>query len=195
MKNEIKVEFTIENLKEWVDKSSMAVFLFLSLWILRLIIFIPGITLTILGGLVFLPVQAFFLSLVGLTLSGTLVFLVGKKRLFKKKRDRLKEKHLDIINLIETYNYKFLALGVICPIAPTDVICYMSSYLGLPYRKYIITFIIANIPAVILYSLIGESFNSSIYNVIFIIITLIIIAIVSLKLWNDMKIAINNKEN
>lgn len=73
--------------------------------------------------------------------------------------------------------------------------CYMSSYLGLPYRKYIITFIIANIPAVILYSLIGESFNSSIYNVIFIIITLIIIAIVSLKLWNDMKIAINNKEN
>lgn len=195
MKNEIKVEFTIENLKEWVDKSSMAVFLFLSLWILRLIIFIPGITLTILGGLVFLPVQAFFLSLVGLILSGTLVFLVGKKRLFKKKRDRLKEKHLDIINLIETYNYKFLALGVICPIAPTDVICYMSSYLGLPYRKYIITFIIANIPAVILYSLIGESFNSSIYNVIFIIITLIIIAIVSLKLWNDMKIAINNKEN
>lgn len=75
------------------------------------------------------------------------------------------------------------------------VICYMSSYLGLPYRKYIITFIIANIPAVILYSFIGESFNSSIYNVIFIIITLIIIAIVSLKLWNDMKIAINNKEN
>lgn len=125
MKNEIKVEFTIENLKEWVDKSSMAIFLFLSLWILRLIIFIPGITLTILGGLVFLPVQAFFLSLVGLILSGTLVFLVGKKRLFKKKRDRLKEKHLDIINLIETYNYKFLALGVICPIAPTDVICYM----------------------------------------------------------------------
>lgn len=74
MKNEIKVEFTIENLKEWVDKSSMAIFLFLSLWILRLIIFIPGITLTILGGLVFLPVQAFFLSLVGLILSGTLVF-------------------------------------------------------------------------------------------------------------------------
>lgn len=141
-----------------------------------------------------MPAQAFFLSLVGLTLNGTLMFLLGKSGLFKKKRDSLKEKHFDIIKLIESYNYKFLALGIICPIAPTDVICYMFSCLGIPYRKYIVTFIIANIPAVVLYSLIGESFNGSIYNTIFIVITLIIIAIVSLRLWNDMKITINNKE-
>ena len=42
-------------------------------------------------------------------------------------------------------------------------------------------------PAIFLYSYLGESFDGSIINTVMIVITLIITGVFSIKLWNEMK--------
>ena len=183
----LAMDLSIQGLRKFVEQMPMASAVFVGLWIARLVLMIPGVTLTLLGGLMFTPTEAFTLSLIGLVLSDTLIYAVGRINIFSKFKENLKEKHEDIFALIEEYNYKFLALGVLCPVAPTDVICYLSSYFGLGYIKYIITFILANIPSLLLYSFLGESFGDSIYSTLFIVITLAIIGVMSLRIWNKLK--------
>ena len=74
-----------------------------------------------------------------------------------------------------------------CPVAPTDVIVFLSSYVEMKFNKFLLIFITANIPALFLYSYLGESFQGSSINTIFIVITLAISAILSIRLWNDLR--------
>lgn len=185
------IDLSIENLKMIIKGSNIAYLIFLGIWIIRLIAFIPGVSLMLLGGLIFSPIEALILSLLGLVLSDTLVFILGKMDLFEGIKNKIKKKYKDIYKLVEEENHKILAIGVLCPVAPTDGICYLSSYLGLGYRRFIITFIIANIPAVSLYSFLGDSFSNSIYNTVFIIITLIVTSIITIKKWNKLKLNIH----
>ena len=185
------IDLSIENLKMIIKGSNIAYLIFLGIWIIRLIAFIPGVSLMLLGVLIFSPIEALILSLLGLVLSDTLVFILGKMDLFEGIKNKIKKKYKDIYKLVEEENHKILAIGVLCPVAPTDVICYLSSYLGLGYRRFIITFIIANIPAVSLYSFLGDSFSNSIYNTVFIIITLIVTSIITIKKWNKLKLNIH----
>lgn len=92
-----------------------------------------------------------------------------------------------MIGLIEEYSYKILAVGVLCPVAPTDVIVFLSSYVGMKLSKFLLIFITANIPALFLYSYLGESFQGSSMNSIFIIVTLAISGMLYIRLWNDLK--------
>lgn len=186
-KDGISIESNINNLRDGIDLGIIKPSVFVALWILRLVAAIPGVTLTILGGLIYSPAEAVMLSLMGLVLSDSLVFLVGKSGLFKGFRKKLTQKHGDVMKLIEEYNYKFLALGVLCPVAPTDAICYLSAYLGINYFKYIATFIVSNLPAVFLYSYIGESFQNSIWNTLFIVLTILATGLMSVKMWNKLK--------
>lgn len=188
----VDIDISIESLRVWVKGSNISYLIFLSLWILRLVLFIPGVTLMLLGGLIFSPMEAFILSMLGLIISDSLVFAIGKSSLFEGLRNKLKNKYEDIFILIQEYNYKLLALGVLCPVAPTDVICYLSSYLGLGYRKFLITFVLANLPATFLYSFLGTSFSESIYNTLFIVIMLAVTSIVSILEWNKLKASLDD---
>ena len=186
-KDGFSIESNINNLRDGIELGIIKPSVFVALWIVRLVAAIPGVTLTILGGLIYSPAEAVILSLTGLVLSDSLVFLVGKSGLFKGFRKKLTQKHGDLMKLIEEYNYKFLALGVLCPVAPTDAICYLSAYLGINYFKYIATFIVSNLPAVFLYSYIGESFQNSNWNTLFIVLTILATGLMSVKMWNKLK--------
>ena len=107
--------------------------------------------------------------------------------MFEGFRNKMVNKYPDLIALVEAYNYKILFVGVLCPVAPTDVLVFLSSYLGMSYSKFAVIFTIANIPALLLYSYLGESFQTSIYNSIFIIVTLIASALLTIKLWNELR--------
>ena len=141
----------------------------------------------VLGGMIFQSEKAFILSLVGIVLSDTLVFLLAKSKMLGGLRKKISKKYPEIISIIESYSYKILGVGVLCPVAPTDVIVFLSSYVGMKFSKFLLIFIIANIPALFLYSYLGESFQRSSMNTIFIVVTLAISGILSIRLWNDLR--------
>ena len=59
--------------------------------------------------------------------------------------------------------------------------------MGISFSKFLLVFIGANLPALFLYSYLGQSFDGSIFNTIMIVVTLTITGIFSVKLWNELK--------
>lgn len=186
-KKNINVDFSIDKLRNFIESKQFSEMIFILLWSLRLVLFIPGVTLMILGGIIFESYKALVLSLVGIVLSDTLVFYSAKGKMFSRLRDNISLKYPEIINMIESYSYKILGIGVLCPVAPTDVIVFLSSYVGMKFSKFLMIFIISNMPALFLYSYLGESFQESSMNTIFILVTLAISTLLSIRLWNDLK--------
>lgn len=169
------------------EYKNYAYLVFIGLWIVRLVFLIPGTILMILGGLCFSPVEAFFLSTVGIALSTTLIYIVSRCFASHKMRKYLVDRHPELDSLLETYNYKFLALGIIFPIAPADVICFLSASARIKYVTYLLTILIAGTPLRILYSVIGTSLGESKVGLIFIVISFVIVFIASLKIWINVK--------
>lgn len=161
--------------------------IFILLWIVRIIFFIPGATFMVLGGLLFTSITSFLLSLLGIALSETLIFILAKVLFKTEFKNLVNKKYPDIEKLIQKYNYKFLALGMICPIAPSDAICFLSATAGLKYTKYIITVVISNIPVIFTYSFVGIKFMDSKYGIIITLATIIITSILVIRIWNKLK--------
>ena len=184
---EVNIDFSLESLRGWIEGNPLSEVFFIGLWSIRLIAFIPGVTLMLLGGLIFEPNKAFVLSLLGIVISDAIGFAIAKVKILSGLRKRIENKYPEVISLLEAYNYKILGIGVLCPVAPTDAIVFLSSYMGISFSKFLLVFIGANLPALFLYSYLGQSFDGSIFNTIMIVVTLTITGIFSVKLWNELK--------
>ncbi|MFF3102571.1 TVP38/TMEM64 family protein [Viridibacillus arvi] len=171
----------------FIVNKNYAFLLIIALWIVRLLFFIPGTTLMILSGICFGPIESLLLSTVGQILSGTLVYLFSRSFTDNKVKRFLDNQYPAFNDLLVTYNYKFLALGMICPIAPTDIICFLSASVGIKYSTYILTIIIANIPLRMLYSFVGISLLESKLGMALVIITFVLVATISIKVWTTLK--------
>ncbi|RJS62623.1 TVP38/TMEM64 family protein [Bacillus sp. PK3_68] len=182
----------MDELKEFISRhTEYAMLLFVALWCLRLLVFIPGATLMIFGGVYFEPLLGFLLSMAGIILSETLVYLFSKTVIGTKLSRLLEKKRPELGALLETQNYKFLALGIICPIAPTDAICFLSASLGAKYMRYMLTIIVSNLPLLLLYSLIGTSISESLIGMTAGVVLLGGVTVVSINIWNNLKNAVN----
>ncbi|NFI43205.1 TVP38/TMEM64 family protein, partial [Clostridium botulinum] len=73
------------------------------------------------------------------------------------------------------------------PIAPPDVICFLSASLGLSYVKYKLTIIISNIPIIAIYSYMGISYKESSLSVIILCLSISVLALYTMKIWNGLK--------
>jgi uncharacterized membrane protein YdjX (TVP38/TMEM64 family) len=181
------ITFDMVTLKRYLQgngKYAMAIFLLL--WMARLLIFIPGTVFMILGGIYFGPVSGFLLSLIGIIASESILYLVAKTFLGEKLKLSINKKYPNIGPMIEIYNHKFLALGILCPIAPAYAVTILTVTTGISYVKFILTVFLANIPLILMYSLIGISFTKSIYSMALISATIIIFVLFSINIWNKL---------
>ncbi|WP_425671384.1 TVP38/TMEM64 family protein [Bacillus subtilis] len=178
----------MDDLQEFISENTKyAMLLFIALWIIRLLFFIPGVTLMFLGGVCFDPVVSFILSMAGIFLSETLVYVFSRMFSSGNMMKDLERKYPELKKLLETYNYKFLALGMICPIAPTDVVCFLSAAVGIKYTTYILTVIVTNIPLLIFSSFIVINFSESLMGTVLVVASFVLVSIVSIKMWNTLK--------
>lgn len=178
----------MNTVKEFIsEKYNTAFLLFIGLWIIRLLFLIPGTTLMILGGLCFGPITGSLLSTIGIILSSTVIYIFSNSITGNKVKNYLENRHPELNDLLKTYNYKFLALGIICPIAPADVICFLSASVGIKYSTYMLTILIANTPLRILYSTMGTSLIESKVGLASVIVSLVVVFMISIKIWNTLK--------
>lgn len=182
------ITLDMETIKQYlyINKTYAAV-IFIGLWIARLFIFVPGVTLMVLGGMIFGTLNGFALSMLGIALSESTVFVFAKLFTNSKINEFANNKYPDIVPLIEAYNYRFLALGIICPVAPTDIICLLSASTGMSFVKYILTVVMANLPVVAIYSYMGIGYKDSIYSLALMVLTMSVVTFYSVKTWCELK--------
>ncbi|WP_176461720.1 TVP38/TMEM64 family protein [Anaeromicrobium sediminis] len=153
---------------------------------IRIFALLPGMPFMIMSGILFDPIVGFTLCMLSIIISETLIFILGKNSYNMKFINKINNKFPQLMHVSKKYNYKFLVLGILCPISPTDIICFISSYMGLSYRNFLLTIIIAHMPLILIYNILGQSFLYSTYYFIFLAVTLFVISIYLISIWNKV---------
>jgi uncharacterized membrane protein YdjX (TVP38/TMEM64 family) len=160
------------------------VLIFITLSSLRVAALIPSAVFMIMGGMLFNPLVGVLLTLISVIISETIVYTTSKILIGSQMQGNLVKKYPKLYESILRNNKKILAIGILCPIAPSDLTCFLASSTGLNYRKFILTAVIANLPMVILYSFLGNNILSSAGNTIIVVVIIAAISIYSIYLWN-----------
>lgn len=151
---------------------------------LRVVVLIPSAVFMILGGIIFNPLEGILLTLISVILSETIVYLTSKVLIGSNIQNYLVNKYPKLYELLLKNNMRILAIGILCPVAPSDVACFLAKSTGIDYKKFILTVVLSNTPMMILYGFLGDSFLSSNSNTMMILAIIIMISIYSLYLWN-----------
>lgn len=175
----------MDNLNQFFNNcGSYKEVIFIALSILRIAALIPSAVFMILGGVLFNPLEGVALTLISVILSETMVYIISKILVGSEIQDHLVNKYPRLYELLLKNNTRILAMGILCPIAPSDIACFLASSAGLNYRKFILTVIISNAPMMMLYGFLGNSVLSSASSTIIITAVIVLISICSVLVWN-----------
>lgn len=143
-------------LETWVDGTGVAApLVFMGIYTLAPVLFMPGSVLTLVGGALFGPIWGTFYSLTSATLGATLAFLVARYLasgwVAKKASGRLKQ----LIDGVESEGWRFVAFVRLVPLLPFNLLNYALGLTRIRLSHYIITSYICMLPGAIAYTYLG----------------------------------------
>ena len=141
---------------DWINELGwLAPVLFLILYCLASLMFLPTMVLTLAGGAIFGPVIGTILNLFGATFGAAFSFLITRHLIYdwfsKKRGERLNK----LIAGVDQKGWMFVAVLRLFPIVPFNLVNYGLGVTGIKFRLYIITTFIFLIPAEIIYTYFG----------------------------------------
>lgn len=140
----------------WVDQLGwLAPVLFLAIYCLASILFLPTMVLTFAGGAIFGPVVGTLLNLFGATLGATASFLITRHLISDWVSRKKGVKLTKLINEVDQKGWLFIALLRLFPIIPFNIVNYGLGITGIRFRTYFTTTIIFLIPPEIIYTYFG----------------------------------------
>ncbi len=150
---------------DWINGLGwLAPILFLILYSLASLMFLPTMILTLAGGAIFGPVIGTVLNLIGATFGAAFSFLITRHLVydwFSRKRGARLNK---LITGVEQKGWVFVALLRLFPIVPFNIVNYGLGVTGIRFRLYIITTFIFLIPAEIIYTYFGYAGINALSN-------------------------------
>lgn len=140
----------------WVNQLGwLAPLLFLMIYCLATILFLPTMVITLAGGAIFGPFLGTILNLIGATLGAVCSFLITRHLIFnwfaKKKGAKLNK----LIHEVDQKGWIFIALLRLFPIIPFNIVNYGLGITGIRFQTYLITTFIFLIPPEIIYTYFG----------------------------------------
>ena len=160
--------------------------LFIILSTVRVLFFIPQTIFIIMGSMLFGAYEGFVLSVFSLVISQSIMYVIG--RYFQKQllEDEFLEKNKDIIDILKKHGYKILALGIACPITPSDLITLSAACIKLNYKKCIATIVLADAPMIFLYGFLGSEIEDNCFFKIFAIIIIVLVSYYTFVTWSKI---------
>jgi uncharacterized membrane protein YdjX (TVP38/TMEM64 family)/rhodanese-related sulfurtransferase len=143
-------------LEAWIrDAGPVAPLLFMLVYALAAVLFLPGSVITLAGGALFGPLLGTFYNLTGATLGATLAFLVARYLasdwVAKKTGGRVKQ----LINGVEGEGWRFVAFVRLVPLFPFNLLNYALGLTRLRLLPYIIATYVFMLPGAIAYTYLG----------------------------------------
>ena len=149
-------QFDAAALEAWVrDAGSVAPLLFMLIYALAAVLFLPGSVLTLAGGALFGPVLGTLYNLTGATLGATLAFLIARYLasgwVAEKTGGRVKQ----LINGVEGEGWRFVAFVRLVPLFPFNLLNYALGLTRLRLLHYILATYVFMLPGAIAYTYLG----------------------------------------
>ncbi|MFT4059011.1 MAG: TVP38/TMEM64 family protein [Legionella sp.] len=140
----------------WVNQLGwLAPVLFLSLYCLATVLFLPTMMITFAGGVIFGPLAGTVLNLLGATWGATCSFLITRHLIsdwvLQNKGTRINK----LIYEVEQKGWMSVAILRLFPIIPFNIVNYGLGMTQIKFRTYLITTFIFLIPPEIIYTYFG----------------------------------------
>lgn len=144
----------IEELKALVDDFGMlAPMVFILAYILATVFFLPGVPLTLLGGVVFGPVMGTIWVSIASTVGATLAFLLGRYtgREFIVNKFSNSDIFNKLDNGVKNQGWKMIAITRLIPLVPFNAQNYVYGLTDIPLKTYALVSWIFMLPGTVAY--------------------------------------------
>ncbi len=143
-------------IQNWIEEAGNAApLLFMFVYIVGTVFFLPGAVLTLLGGALFGPVLGTVYNLTAATIGAMLSFLVARYLasdwVEKKTGGKLKQ----LMNGVENEGWRFVAFTRLVPLFPFNLLNYGLGLTKIKFSHYSITTYIFMLPGAIAYTYLG----------------------------------------
>lgn len=149
-------QFDASVLEAWVKNAGTAgPIVFMLIYIIGTVFFLPGSVLTLAGGALFGPVWGTFYNLTGATIGAAISFVIARYLLSdwveQKTGGRLKQ----LKNGVEGEGWRFVAFVRLVPLFPFNLLNYALGLTRIKFSHYVITSYITMLPGAIAYTYLG----------------------------------------
>ena len=148
--------FDIDAIEGWLqDLGFWAPVVFVLLWVLWAVLFLPGAVLGLAGGALFGPVWGVLWTLTGATLGASMAFLaarfVASDWVAARAGGRLKL----LLDGVEAEGWRFVALTRLVPLFPYNLLNYALGLTGIRFPAYVLTTLVCMAPGTIAFTYLG----------------------------------------
>lgn len=148
--------FDAQALAAWTDNAGAAgPVLFMLVYAVATVLFLPGSVITLAGGALFGPVLGTFYNLTGATLGATLAFLVSRYLASEWVAQRTGGRLKQLINGVEDEGWRFVAFVRLVPLFPFNLLNYALGLTRIPLLHYVVASYICMLPGAIAYTYLG----------------------------------------
>ncbi|MFO0795211.1 MAG: VTT domain-containing protein [Candidatus Brocadiaceae bacterium] len=149
-------QFDVAALESWLAGTGiMAPLLFVGIYAISTVLFLPGSVLTIAGGVLFGPIWGTFYSLTGATIGATMAFLIARylasDLIFRKTGGKLRQ----LIEGVEVEGWRFVAFVRLVPLFPFNLLNYALGLTRIRLFHYIVTSYVCMLPGAVAYTYLG----------------------------------------
>ncbi len=154
--------FDASSLEAWVaGAGAVGPLLFIALYAVAAILFLPGSVLTLAGGALFGPVAGTFYNLTGATLGAALAFLVARYLASDWVRARMVDgagtRIGRLFRGVESEGWRFVALTRLVPLFPFNLLNYALGLTRIPFLHYLFASAVFMLPAAAAYTYLGHA--------------------------------------
>lgn len=156
-------QFDATVLERWVQASGSAgPLVFMLIYAVGTVFFMPGSVLTLAGGALFGPVWGTLYNLTGATLGATLAFLVARYLasdwVEEKTGGRLKQ----LKDGVEGEGWRFVAFVRLVPLFPFNLLNYALGLTRIKFSHYVIASYVCMLPGAIAYTYLGFALKEAV---------------------------------
>ncbi len=149
-------ELDAASLEQWMqDAGPAAPFIFMAIYALGSVLFLPGSVLTLAGGALFGPVLGTLYNLTGATAGAVLAFLTARylasEWVERKTGGRLKQ----IMDGVESEGWRFVAFVRLVPLFPFNVLNYALGLTRIKLSHYVVASYFCMFPGALAYTYLG----------------------------------------
>ena len=149
-------KFDVQLLENWVSQAGWwAPVIFIVLYMMATVLFLPGSILTLAGGALFGPVYGVIYNLSGATLGAAASFLIARYIASDTVSGRAGGKLKQLINGVETEGWRFIAFVRLVPLFPFNLLNYALGLTRIRFIEYLLATAIFMLPGAIAYTYLG----------------------------------------
>jgi uncharacterized membrane protein YdjX (TVP38/TMEM64 family) len=149
-------QFGLAQLRLWIEQAGiLAPLLFVLLYTLATLLFLPGSVLTLAGGALFGPLWGTCYSLGGATLGATLAFLLARYLTGDWVTRRAGGRLARLVEGVNAEGWRFVAFTRLVPLFPFNLLNYALGLTRIPLLPYVLASLVFMLPGAFAYTWLG----------------------------------------